>query len=51
MSPQYLVYIKFMCNSHTVIHEYQKIEYVLDETADDYAVKQKGCYIERIREY
>ena len=51
MLPQYPVYIKFMRNSHTVIHEYQTIEYVLDEMADDYAVKQKGCYIERIREY
>lgn len=51
MSPQYLVYIKFMCNSHTVIHEYQTIEYVLDKTADDYAAKQKGCCIECIREY
>ena len=51
MSPQYLVYIKFMCNSHTVIHEYQKTEYVLDKTADDYAAKQKGHCIECIREY
>ena len=51
MLPQYPVYIKFMRNSHTVIHEYQKIEYVFDKTADDYAAKQKGCCIECIREY
>ena len=51
MLPQYPVYIKFRCNIHTVIHEYQTIEYVLDETADDYAAKQKGCCIECIREY
>ena len=51
MLPEKPVYIKFMCNCHTVIHEYQTIEYVLNETADDYVAKLKGCYIECIHEY
>ena len=51
MLPQYPIYIKFRCNSHKVIHEYQTIEYVLDETADDYTAKQKSCYIDCIHEY
>ena len=51
MLPQYPLNIRFIFNGHTEIHEYQIIENILDETADNYAAKQKGCYIECIREY
>ena len=51
MLPEYTVYIKVLRSTKKVIHEYQIFEYGYDETADEYAAKQKGCFMECIEEY
>ena len=51
MLPEYTVFTKVIRNSQTVIHEYQVFEYGYDETADEYAATQKGCFMECIEEY
>ena len=51
MLPEYTVFTKVISSSTKVIHEYQIFEYGYDETVDEYAATQKGCFMECIEEY
>tara|TARA_B100001057_G_C22552614_1_gene834074 strand:+ start:122 stop:679 length:558 start_codon:yes stop_codon:yes gene_type:complete len=51
MLPEYTVFTKVISSSTKVIHEYQIFEYGYDETVDEYAAIQKGCFMECIEEY